>query len=482
MMQLAELANFHHVYLVGIKGVGMTALAQCLADYGLKVSGTDVEEEFITQRIIQARDFRLDVGFDHQLPKDVDLLVYTAAHQSANNPLVVQAKQKKIPILSLAEATALFFNQKQGIAVAGVGGKSTTSAMLAFVMEKLNADPSYIVGVGEIKGLKTTGRYQAKGKFFVAEADEYASNPDAVKSGASLIARFSYLNPEIIVCTNLRFDHPDVYQSFEQTQETFLDFFKQLKQGGKLVVNLDQLELMELAKKLVAARPDIKIVSFGNADPADYQLGRVTLARGHNQAEIFIHRQPHQLVLDIPGKFNFNNALATIAVLDQLGFKLNQVLASLQQFRSTGRRLEFLGEKDGILHYDDYAHHPSEIELSFQALADWYQPNSLWVAFQPHTYSRTKSLWEDFVRALSNIPNLILVDIFSSARETKDSSVSCQKLADTLNKNRTQPVPVVTDYQQLQALYPKLVMPGQVFMTMGAGDLYLAHPKPNQYD
>ena len=223
-----HILDYQSFYLVGIKGVAMTALAQCLLDAGKVVKGCDVAEDFVTEKILSKLQIQIDAGFDHELPSNTDCVVFTAAHNGSSNAMVTKAQHLEIQTFTHAQALAELFNQKQGIAVAGVGGKSTTSAMIAWILEKTGQNPSFAIGVGNIPGLNKTGQWLSDSKVFVVEADEYATDPAAMATGSELVPRFAFYKPEITVCTNLKYDHPDVYRNFVHTQQVFADFFCQL--------------------------------------------------------------------------------------------------------------------------------------------------------------------------------------------------------------------------------------------------------------
>src|SRR3989344_7365156 len=228
---------YKHVHLVGIKGVAMTALAQLLGDYGVAITGSDVAADFVTQDILATLNLPVQSSFLEALPEKTECVIYTAAHQAVNNPQVQLALATGLATFSHAEALAIFFNQKQGVAVCGVGGKATPSAMITWILSQVGQQPSFAVGVGDIIGLHKTGFWSNDSTFFVAEADEYATDPAAVQAGEPLIPRFSFLEPQVTVCTNVSYDHPDVYRDFEQTKTVFNTFFKHIKSGGSLVYN-----------------------------------------------------------------------------------------------------------------------------------------------------------------------------------------------------------------------------------------------------
>ncbi len=468
-----NLLTFQHFYLVGIKGVAMTSLAQCLLDANKKVSGCDVAEEFVTQPLLNQLALKIETGFDHPLPEQTDCLIYTSAHQAELNPMVQQAKKRGLAIFSQAEALASLFNQKQGIAVCGVGGKSTVSAMLSFILEKTNKKPSFSVGVGEIIGLDRTGVWRQNSDIFVAEADEYVINPQARNNGEEIIPRFAFLQPSTIICTNLKFDHPDVYENLEHTKKVFYQFFTQLKPNGKLVFNADNADLLELAQQLQQERPDLKLVSFASQNSqADFYLQDYQVAEATSLSNFQFQNQSYQLKLKIPGQFNMLNALAALASLD---FKTEN-LTALENFASTKRRFEFIGQKNGIYYYDDYAHHPSEVAAVITALQQWHPQQRIVVAFQSHTFSRTKQLFDQFVEAFKNAPEVVMIDIFPSAREAFDASVSsdllCEKISQTYPQIKCQNL---KNTENLAKFCKTELKQGDVFITIGAGDIYLVH-------
>ena len=211
MMSILDYNNF---FLVGIKGVAMTAIAQILIDAKKRVSGSDVEENFVTQDILKKLNIDILNGFETEIPKDTDYVIYTAAHNGPFNPQVIAAKKKNIPALSQAEVLAKFFNLKKGIAVCGVEGKSTVSAMIAWILEITGRNPSFSIGVGNIPGLNKTAKWDQDSDLFVSEADEYVIDPSCIERHEKIIPRFSFLKPFTTVCTNLKFDHPDVYKDF----------------------------------------------------------------------------------------------------------------------------------------------------------------------------------------------------------------------------------------------------------------------------
>jgi len=455
---MLEKNNF---YLVGIKGVAMTSIAQCLLDAGKTVCGSDIEEDFVTEPIltklgVKIEDIAVIPDFTQQ---NIDAVIYTAAHQGIDNPQVQAALQAGIPVYTQAQALAEFFNQKDGIAVCGVGGKSSVSAMITFVLQQLAPENlSFSVGVGEIIGMTKTGQWQNNAKYFVAEADEYVVDPHAKEKGLVITPRFTFLQPFATVCTNLKYDHPDVYASFEDTKTTFAKFFGQIKNNGHLIINGDNQDLVQLAREL--GRPDLKITTFGESETCDFRL------------------QDFDFALQVPGKFNLMNALATLACLVQLGFDPEQIVATLNKFKSTKRRFELVKQDEQHYHYDDYAHHPSEILAVIDTLNENFGEQKKLISFQPHTFSRTRQLFNEFVDALATHtqPNdeILLIDIFPSAREAFDPDMNCDKLVTAVKAKY--PNCQIQNLKTREALANYVKQSNyNVFITIGAGDIYHTH-------
>ncbi len=477
-MSVLDLNRFHHFYLVGIKGVAMTALAQILCDANKVVSGCDVAENFVTAEVLTRTGCQVDVGFDHPLPSNIECVIYTAAHHGQANPVVQRAVEQHISVASHAEALAFFLNQKHGIAVCGVGGKSTTSAMISWILTQVGQHPSYAVGVGKIAGLDRTGVWNEQSPWFVAEADEYAIDPAAPQKNEPVIPRFGFMKPQITVCTNLRYDHPDVYRDFEHTKKTFAQFFLEIKERGELIINNDNQDLIELVHSIqpFLDQHEVNIWSFGEHPEASLQLLSYQAAEGLTSSEIKYKDKIYQLKLVIPGKFNVHNALAALLACEIAGVSIVDGIAALAQFRSTMRRFEYVGEKNGVRFYDDYAHHPKEVAAVIQAIQEWYPNQRVVIAFQSHTFSRTKQLFTEFVTAFSKATEVAMIDIFPSAREAFDPSVTSDQLCSAIAT--AHPTCQAQNYQTLENLATYLqtsLKPGDVCLTVGAGDIYQVH-------
>jgi len=475
-----------------MKGVALTALAQCLLDAGKSVRGSDVAEEFVTQKILDRRMIQTDTSFDVEIPVSTDCVIFTAAHNAQQNPQVKAAVARHIPIFSHAEALGDLFNDSQGLAVCGVGGKSTTSAMITWILEHLDYQPNFAVGVGDIPGLDRTGQWSAEADYFIAEADEYVIDPSAPSRQEEITPRFSFMKPFATVCTNLKHDHPDVYPSFDDTKLHYGRFFNQIKDGGFLVANSDDRETIE-SLNIWQDRKQRRIIWFGQTDeitenPAkqvhqDEHADEVFLLDTNSYSSedgitscvvVIPHLQVSQrLTLLLPGMFNLRNALAAIAACSVIGVDPHKAIEMLATFRSTLRRSQYVGEKRGVKYYDDYAHHPHEVKNIVQAFREWFPDRRLVVAFQSHTFSRTKQFFNEFVDAFTKASEVVMIDIFPSAREAFDSTVSSDQLCEAIHQKYSNlPAKNVKTLVKLAEFCTTELHEGDILLTVGAGDIY----------
>lgn len=412
------------IYFVGIKGVAMTALAIWAKESGKIVAGSDVGEEFPTDEELMKSGITVHEGFDESYISvfSPDLVIYTGAHGGRDNPQVVYANGHAIPSLPHGQALGLAMQCKRQISVAGSHGKTTTAAMIATILTEAGLDPSYAIGCGSIRGLGAAG-HAGKGEWFVAEADEYVTDP-----GHDLTPRFLWQKPDVLVVTNIDYDHPDVYPDLLAVQQAFV---KLQKQSTLTFVRADDEASLVL-------RGGDSVVTFGPSEKLN------------------------ELKLQIPGKHNLFNAAAAIAVCGRIGIAWETVKRGLEHFGGTKRRFEKLGEVRGALIYDDYAHHPKEIEATIAAFRDKFPKKRLIVVFQPHTYSRTKALLTGFTRALARADVALVTDIYASARETQTEEGLAKRLGGFYTPTRKD----VSEW-----LYKEL-KEDDIVVFMGAGDIY----------
>jgi len=456
-----------NIFFLGIKGVAMANLAVVLKKMGKNVTGCDLKEEFITDKLLKYNKINWQIGFDSdKLPKQTDLIVYSAAHGGTNNLLIIEAKKRKINLISQAQLLSELMDQfKNKIAVCGCHGKTTTSSLLVYALNKLKEKPSYIVGVPFFTSYQSVagfakyqgGDYQGK-KYFVVEADEYGVNPPQ-----DLTPKFQLLNPNYIIATNIDFDHPDVYKNIEETKKAFRKFFNvSINQliDTKIFLCADDKNLMEVVRNL----PKESYLTYGFDKKADYQI--FDWKTGEDGLTFKINNFVYNTSLF--GQKNISNTAAVVAFLLHSGFTQDKIKDAIIGFTGAERRFEKIYFKNNIYLFDDYAHHPSEIAATINAAKSRLKNRRILVIFQPHTYSRTKFLLKEFRESLALADMSFILSIFASVREKKNQFKVDSKDIVQGKKNLFY---VESNVQLINQLY-KVIKKGDVIFTMGAGDVY----------
>ncbi|MDP2649286.1 MAG: UDP-N-acetylmuramate--L-alanine ligase [bacterium] len=463
------MVRIRFIHFVGIKGVGMTPLAIIAKEAGCKVTGSDIEDEFITDISLKKAGIIPFVNFLKEHVGNVDLVITTGAHGGFENIEVQYAKSKNIPVMTQGEAVGVFmdgkiFNTKFiGISITGSHGKTTTSAMIATIFKENHLDPSYLVGSGSIFPLDLPGHF-GKGNYFIAEADEYATEPKYDKT-----PKFLWQHPKIEVFTNIEFDHPDFFNSLEEIKEAFLNFAKQLPRQGLLVGCGDDQGVKEIIKKL-----DKDVITYGFSPLNDYQLIKVNSS--FDQTFFWVEKKGISLGefnLGVSGEHNALNALGATVVALEIGIPLEKIKNTLKVFKGTKRRLEYVGKlPTGALLFDDYAHHPTEIQQTLKAFRQDFPKSKIVCIFQPHTYSRTKKLFEDFICSFNNADEVAISNIYPSLREKPDSSVSSKLLVEGISKFHKNVLFLPELKDVVEYIEQKAYSKDVVVLTMGAGDIY----------
>ncbi len=435
------------IHFIGIGGIGMSGLAAVLHEQGYVVTGSDSGTNAQTEQLALRGVSILRGHQQTEYAANANLVVITAAVR--DNPEIVAARDAGIPIIKRALLLGMLSRQKTAIAVAGSHGKSTTSGMLVSALDALGASPSYFVGA--VVGTSGTNSAWTEGGQIVVEADEYDRS-------------FWTLHPDFAIITNIEFDHPDLFTP-ESYDEAFARFAGQVVPGGTLVANGDDPGVARILPRL-AIEP-IHVITFGEDPACDWRVARndkgwVVTPRDGN---------PIALNLTVPGKHNVMNACAALVVLTRLGFEPEECARALATFGGVGRRFDLVGEAAGVTVIDDYAHHPTEIAATLQAARDRFPDRRIWALFQPHTFSRTKALLDDFATALAVADEIVLLVIYA-AREIDDGSVSSTDLQRLIGP-RARVVGGVSEV--VPAVYP-LLQEGDVVLTIGAGDVTHAAP------
>lgn len=460
---LHPLKQAHRLHLVGIKGVGMTATALCLADSGKKITGSDSEVAQITDPILKQTHIPVSSFSPSNITKNTDLVIYSGAYSSRTHPELITASKNHLYRLPQAEALAEIMKSQLSICVCGVGGKTTTTSMLIHLFHTHKLKPSWFVGTSQVLPDLPPGRFD-QGKYFIVEADEYAIAPPQ-----DLRPKFSLYDPFIIICTNISYDHPDIYQSFTHTKATFLNFFSCLSSSGLLILNRHIPGINSLIKKLPT---HVHVQTFGTHPLSDWRILPLDSTNHHFQISHQKHLYP--LNLKTPGLVNAFNATSALIAANHCGINSQKALNTFSTFLGCKRRQELVDDRDGVLYYDDYAHHPAEILKILGDFKTTFPQKRLFVIFQAHTYSRTQALLSDFATCFTSADLLIVTPIFSSAREKNTGSITGSKLAKIISKNHPR-VKYLSSFPSIATYVKRQIQPGDIVLTLGAGDIYKLH-------
>ncbi len=438
-----------HVHFVGIGGAGLSAIARIMLESGHTVSGSDRALSNFAAALA-GLGATIYIGHAPEHVQGADRLVISSAIP-ADNVEVRAARAQGIPVLRRAEFLSDFMRDKVGVAVAGSHGKTTTTGLVAFVLDRAGLDPTYLVG-GE---LEDTGRnaHAGKGAAFVVEADEYDR-------------MFLGLHPKIAVVTNIEHDHPDLFPTFAALQQAFREFAARVTEDGTLIVCADDSGARSLGDERRAE--GARVLTYGLAGSPDWKAEDVQ-PNGAGGSDFLATQRGKTLGLArtrLPGRHNVANSLAALAVVDLLGVEFNTARGALAEYRGAGRRFEVIGEAAGVTVIDDYAHHPTEIRATLAAARLRFGSRPIWAMFQPHTYSRTKALLQDFAGAFHDADHVIVTEIFAS-RERPDPAVSSAELVRRMDHPDAHYIPELEEVAQslsgsLQA--------GDVLITLGAGN------------
>ena len=439
-----------HIHFIGIGGISMSGLAEILLEEGFTVSGSDSKESALTKQL-ESRGAKIFYGQKaSNIIEGIDVVVYTAAI-SRENPELIEAVAKKIPMLTRAELLGqLMKNYKTPIAVSGTHGKTTTTSMISHILLQGDMDPTISVG-GILQAIG--GNIRVGGSdTFITEACEYTN---------------SFLNffPKIAVILNIEEDHLDFFKDLEDIRHSFRQFTALLPSDGTLVINGNINDYQEIYEGL-----DCNVVTYGTSSEFDYCARDITYDEKGNVAfDLLKHgKKVDHIVLAVNGDHNVSNALSAIAVADLLDIPMETTKAGLLSFRGTDRRFEYKGTLNGVTIVDDYAHHPTEIKATLKA-AKHYPHKKLWCVFQPHTYTRTKAFFHEFAEALSHADHVVLADIYA-ARETDTLGISSSDLAKEIQELGADAT-YFPSFAEIEEFLKENCTNGDLLITMGAGDV-----------
>jgi UDP-N-acetylmuramate--alanine ligase len=444
-------SSIKKLHFVGIGGIGMSGLAEILVDQGFTVTGSDRSASDNTERL-EGLGIHVAIGHDAKnVEKDVDVLVYSSAIPP-ENPEVVVARQRNIPVIRRAEMLAEVMRLKYGIGIAGTHGKTTTTSMVSLILMEGGVDPTVIVG-GRLHGLAGSNARMGKGDFIVVEADEYDRS-------------FLSITPTIAVLTTLETDHLDCYRDLEDIKSAFIQFAAKVPFYGFVVLCLDEPALQDIMPKIKK-----KIITYGLNGQADLQA--VDIVHRQNRTRFTVLRNGAELgeiELQIPGKHNVQNALAAIAVGLSLDVPFAKVKTGIEKFTGVFRRWEVKAELQGITVVDDYAHHPTEIKATLAGVKAGWRRRVICV-FQPHLYSRTRDFYDEFGRSFFNADVLVVTDVYP-AREEPIQGVSGELIANAAKVFGHKQVHYVPDKTSVPSFLMGIRQEGDIVITMGAGDIW----------
>ena len=437
------------IHFVGIGGIGMSGIAEVLINLGYEVSGSDLKESGITRRLHKLGG-SISYGHRSENLADVDVVVTSTAVKQ-DNPEVEEAHRRKIPVIPRAEMLAELMRMKYGIAIAGTHGKTTTTSMVATVLSHGNIDPTVVIG-GRLDSIGSNAKL-GQGEFLVAEADESDGS-------------FLKLSPTIAVVTNVDEDHLDYYEDLDEIRATFIDFINKVPFYGLVVLCLDDQNLQGMI-------PQVKkrLMTYGLNSQADFQASEIV--HEGDRTGFMVHYRGEELGrlnIRMPGRHNVLNALAAVAVGMELDMPFSAIAEGFRDFGGVGRRFEIKGEPEGIMIVDDYGHHPVEIKATLAAARSGWN-RRLVAVFQPHRYSRTEALFDDFVTAFYQADHLAVMDIYA-AGEQPIAGISAEQLADGISEHGHKSCCYTGDIEATVEHLQAVLLPGDIVITLGAGNVW----------
>lgn len=444
--------NSKKMHFIGIGGIGMSGIAEILINIGYEVSGSDLRPSEQTKRL-ESLGGKIFIGHSASNILDYNVVVTSSAIDSSN-PEIIEARKRKIPIIHRSEMLAELVRLKHGIGIAGTHGKTTTSSMLASVLSDGGMNPTAIIG-GKVFNFGSNAR-AGQGEYIVFEADESDGS-------------FLKLLPTIAIVTNIDADHLDHYKYFEGLKEAFLTYINNIPFYGYSVLCTDDDVIRELLPRI--ERP---YYTYGFNEDADFTAHNIRMENGKTCFTCNYKDKPvGDFILSQLGNHNVLNSLSVIAVSLEIGLKYESIRDGLKNFKGVGRRLERIGEKNDILVMDDYGHHPTEIRATLSALRNLGR--RIVVIFQPHRYSRTKLLWDEFGRSFGHADEIFLTAIYPAGEEPIEG-ISTELILQAVQKHGNREAALIDRFEDIADSVVKVLKGGDVVITLGAGDIYKIGP------
>jgi UDP-N-acetylmuramate--alanine ligase len=440
----------YHIHFVGIGGIGMSGIAELLLNLGYKVSGSDVKRSDITDRL-KTLGGTLFKGHAAENIKGADVVVVSSAIDP-DNPEVQAAGQESIPVIPRAEMLAELMRLKYSIAIAGAHGKTSTTSIVASVLAEGGLDPTVVIG-GKLKSIGSNA-VLGEGDFIVAEADESDGS-------------FLKFSPTIAVVTNIDKEHLDFYADLDAIKTVFLNFLDRIPFYGLAVLCLDNEPIQDLIPRIKK-----RYTTYGMTPQADFQIRDVEFGQQKSRFDIYHRGKKMGMInLNLPGIHNVYNATASIAVGVELNIAFDQIKKALETVEGVQRRLEIKGDSNGVTVIDDYGHHPTEIKVTLETIEENWPNRRKVVVFQPHRYSRTRALFDEFSRAFYQSDVLVVLPIYA-ASEKKIEGVTSQSLCEEIKAHGHKEVIHADGFKAALSHLKQTLQPGDVLLTLGAGDVY----------
>ncbi|MBN2536010.1 MAG: UDP-N-acetylmuramate--L-alanine ligase [Spirochaetales bacterium] len=449
--------------MVGIKGTGMTALAEILKARGAVITGSDSDEKFYTDNILAELGIPVKEYFSSgNITGKVNLVVYSSAYSKESNPELIEAIKRTLPCMTYPEALGILSRQQNSSGISGVHGKTTTTAIAGTITKELHLPVTVLAG-SQVPSFENSSTLNLGDKYFIAETCEYQKH-------------FLNFKPDQVIITTVELDHPDYFHSLEEIHTAFIEYALSLPEKGTLIYNADNDGTIQVIEKVKKTREDIQFIPYGKHGQGPFQITAIHSSAG--EIRFCLKEFDEEFILHIPGEHNVLNASAAIALSMVLlkkekgEIKKDHILAikkGLENFRGSRRRSEIIGETGGILFVDDYAHHPTAIAETLKGYREFFPDRMIIVDFMSHTYSRTKALLHEFGSCFSHADEVILHAIYASAREKENQSIRDKDLYEEVKKNHGN-VLYFHDVMEAVPYLKGVLRPGILFVTMGAGD------------
>lgn len=450
---------FEHVHFIGIGGSGMSGIARVLLEMGVKVSGSDLIQKELTEEL-ERLGAKVYYGHHSENIADAQLIVYSSDIPAENVELIA-AKEQQIPLMHRSDLLAKLINDQKGVAIAGSHGKTTTTSMIAFLLERLGVDPTYVVG-GEVVNLGSNARF-GKGDYVIAEADE---------SDQTFLKYYPYIG----VVTNISPDHLENYDGdYNKLKAAYLQFMQQIKPEGKAIICGDDAELLAMQSSIACTT-----ITYGTQSEVDYRA--VDIEIGDRRASFTVQYRGTQLgrvTLSIPGKHNIYNALAAIIVALEAGLPFAEVARVIAEFQGAKRRFQIISDAQDILIVDDYAVHPTEIKATLDAAKA--TGRRVFAVFQPHRVQRAFYLIDDFAVAFAQADTVISTEIYSPKGEKKAEGITAELMTERIREKSNANITFYPNHADIVTYLKEQIQSGDLVITLGAGDIWKVAKELSQY-